>query len=257
MTRADTEGVSPHADRWEYVDAFVQYARATPNPERLTARPRVAVLVASLAAIGALLGGAVVGLFVSDKQRRVGVGTSRQASGATAPPGSARPGAYTAVTGADCRNIADRSFLTYGRDARWGTVTTGGWTSDNCGGAVITMPMSGDAANDDPVAAAVWSFSPGSAIDRCAVAVYSPKLNPAEVAAAPSARYELTADNGTHYGSFALDQTAMPGNWVEVGVFAVNNGKLAVRLGNRGVPTSPRQRLIASQLRVVCGAGAR
>ncbi|MFY1672105.1 hypothetical protein ACN27G_19390 [Plantactinospora sp. WMMB334] len=241
--RPDGPPGSPHAERLEFVRAFVEQARARPSPDRPVARPHTALLVASTAAIVALLFGLVMGLFTSGR---------KPAGSAQAKPSG--PSSYVAVTGWECRSAEDHTFEARGRTPQWVTLRSGAWSGNGCRGSFTAVPMTGDPNFDDASQSLVWAFLPGTGVDRCAVAVYAPKITDKGILPAAKAHFTVTAGrDGASHGTFQLNQAAKSGAWLEAGAFPVTNGKFTVRLSTRGAPEDGRERLIVSQVRITCG----
>lgn len=241
---------SPHAERLEFVRAFIDHARAQPSPDRLYARPHTAMFVASGCAIFALLFGLVYSLFTDDKNARNPT--------AAATPSPTGPSTFTAVTGWDCRGEPEHVFEARGRTSQWQILAGNGWAQDGCRGNYTTVPVSGDQNYDDPSTVLIWAFAPGTGVDKCDVAIYSPKLDGATGKPAPKARYYVTAGrDGDDLGTFDLNQGVKPGEWLEAGSFPVANGKFTIRLGNRGKAENGSDRLIVSQARITCGKADR
>jgi hypothetical protein len=241
---------SPHADRLEFVDAFIDHARSAPGPDRLVLRPHIAVFVAAVAAACAVLVGLIVGLINSERRDKA----AAKSGGAKSAASGVASGAYQAVVGWDCSSKTDRSFTAQGRTPRWITYSTGGWTGDDCKGSFVALPMSGDPNADDPRQSARWNFTPGTSVNRCSVAVFNPMVDQQQLVGASAARFTVLAGpDAALYDSFQVDQSTRPGSWVEAGVFPVKDGRLTVQLGNRGKPSRPQERLLVSQIRVTCG----
>lgn len=243
---------SPHAERLEFVRAFIDHARAQPSPDRLYARPHTAMFVASGCAIFALLFGLVYSLFTDGRG-------GRDSTTASAKPSPTGPSTFTAVTGWDCRGEPEHVFEARGRTPQWQILAGGAWSKDGCRGNYATIPISGDQGYDDPSQVLVWAFTPGPSVDKCDVAVYTPTVDKNAVKLAPRARYYITAGrDGDDLGTFDLNQGAKPGEWLEAGSFPVANGKFTIRLGNRGkLEDGGGDRLLVAQLRVTCGKADR
>ncbi|WP_033343036.1 hypothetical protein [Catenuloplanes japonicus] len=240
---------SPHAERLEFVRAFIDHARAQPSPDRLVARPHTAIFVASGCAIAAVLVGLVYSLFTDG---RPGAQTTASAS---ASPG---PSTFTAVTGWDCRGEEQHVFEARGRTPQWQVNAGGGWAQDGCRGDYAIVPLSGDNGYDDPATVLIWAFTPGTGVDKCDVAVYAPAVDTKAVTPAVKAHFTITAGrDGDNLGTFDLNQGIRSGEWLEAGSFPLSNGKFTVRLGNRGKSENSRERLIVSQIRVTCGKADR
>jgi hypothetical protein len=235
---------TPRATRQEFVHAIVEQSWARPEVPRPVARPHIVLMVAVLAAAGAVATGVVVQLIHP---------VQRPKPAAAAPPVPRPAPAFTAVTGWDCGSGADYGFDMQGRTSDWYTVARGGWAQDGCHGTFEAIPMTGDPAKDDPNQSAVWWFTPGQATNRCAVMVYRPKPERRQDAAATGAQfYVLAGRGGDRLAQFVVDQTADPGTWAAVGTFPVSPNGIAVQLVDRGVPVTPGGRLAITQIKVSC-----
>jgi hypothetical protein len=175
--------------------------------------------------------------------------------GKRAPADASRtkaPTAYTAVSGWDC-GTGDHGFEAFGRTADWVTVDTGGWTRDGCRGTFESLPMSGSATKEDPQQYALWWFTPGNAYNRCTISVYVPDSGDRNDAGSVSAQFSvLTGPGGTPYASFVIDQLRHPGEWIDDGTYPINQGQVAVKLVDRGVPVRSGARLAFAQVRATC-----
>ncbi|MDR7274221.1 hypothetical protein [Catenuloplanes atrovinosus] len=241
---------SPHAERLEFVRAFIDHARHQPSPDRLVARPHTAIFVASGCAIMAVLVGLVFSLFTGDRY-----GSDPAAAASPSPTG---PPTFTAVTGWDCRGEPEHVFEARGRTPQWQIVAGNAWARDGCRGNYATVPLTGDNGYDDPSVVLIWAFTPGFGVDKCDVAAYAPKLDVKQVTPAVKAHFTITAGrDGENLGTFDLNQGSRQGEWLEAGSFPVANGKFTIRLGNRGKSENSRERLIVSQLRITCGKADR
>ncbi|WP_432992154.1 hypothetical protein [Dactylosporangium sp. CA-233914] len=219
----------PHAERWEFIDAFVEHTRARPSADRLTAGPRGLLLVAVVTVVGVVVGGIITGLLRNDSKQRTA---------------SAAPAAWTAVAGWDCRGGTDRQFEAFGRTSRWMSVPDGGWTGDGCGGSYLTVPVG------SPSEGALWTFRPGFASGRCTLAVYRPETAPAQA----TTYHVLAGRDGAVAATFQLDMAKAPAGWTDAGTFPLHQGTLTVRLAASGGAPEPKDgRVVVSQLRVGCG----
>jgi hypothetical protein len=179
-----------------------------------------------------------------------------------AQPGAAPPPrTYTAVTGEGCSQTADHGYFRKGFAPDWRTRTSGGLATDGCHGAVVAVPMSGDARKDDNDNVVVWWFKTAPVTGgTCAVSVYVPDTGDASDSAGRPAHYLVFgSDNatGATIAEFDVDQTRNRGRWVDAGRFATG-GRLSVRMVTRGVDFGPGRdgaHLGVSALRTNCTAG--
>ncbi|WP_053737003.1 hypothetical protein [Nocardia sp. NRRL S-836] len=150
-----------------------------------------------------------------------------------APP-PAKPVTYEATAGPGCGSGTRFDGVGMYRDGKEGWVDHGG----GCGSAFTSIPMSGDAAKDDPSAYGLWTFNTGPVTaGTCTVSVFVPNGDITAVGGSPTYyrvfdRFEVA--KGTPVGSFQVSQVANRGGWVTVGSFKVNGAKLAVQLLTRG-----------------------
>ncbi|MGI5182471.1 hypothetical protein ACQEVZ_40020 [Dactylosporangium sp. CA-152071] len=220
---------APHAERWEFVDAFVEHTRARPSADRLAAGLRGVLLFALVIVIGVIVAGLIAGLLGNDRKRRTA---------------AAAPAAWTAVSGWDCRGSTDRQFEAFGRTDRWTTVPGGGWTGDGCRGAYVTVPVG------SPSEGALWTFRPGFTAGRCTVVVYRPEAAPTQM----TTYHVLAGRNGAVAATFQLDLAKAPTGWTDAGAFPLYEGALTVRLAASGGAPEPKDgRVVVSQIRVSCG----
>ncbi len=226
------------------MQALVDHSWLRPNEQRVAARPHIALMVAVFTAAGALGLGVVLQLIWPVSLPKPVV---------TEPPAPATAPAFVAVAGWDCGGSGDRGIDVRGRTSEWSTIAEGGWTGDGCHGTFQAIPMSGKAAEDDQNLSAVWWFTPGEFMTKCAVEVFRPKPSRPQDSAAPAAQYFVLAGrNGARLAQFVVDQTADPGSWAEVGTFPVSENGIAVELVNRGVPATTGARLALAQVKVEC-----
>lgn len=195
------------------------------------------------------------------------------ASGPSASPGSSSPERarttaaapavlFAATTGESCPATARAGYYTEGRDSNWYNRAKGGWTGDGCGGRVLAIPMSGEAAVDDNANVIVWWFKPDTlTAGSCAVSVYVPGTgDPMDAAGAP-AHYKAYASadaGGTLVGEFDVDQTSHQGQWVSAATLRLTGGRLSIRMVNRGIDWGTGRdgaHLGVSALRIACRAG--
>ncbi len=156
-----------------------------------------------------------------------------------APPAApTTPKTYTAVAGEGCTQTADHGYFRSGFASDWRTRSSGGLTTDGCHGAVVAVPMSGDARRDDNDNVIVWWFRTAPvATGSCALSVYVPDTgNDSDSAGQPAHYLVFRTDNGSGAtaGQFDVDQTRNRGRWVDAGRFPTS-GRLSVRMVTRGV----------------------
>jgi hypothetical protein len=244
MTVAEATSQPTRTKRGEFVRALVEQSWARPDRPRPAARPHIVLMVAVFAAAGALATGVVLQMIHPIRMSKVS---------APAPPQPGSAPAFTAVTGWDCGGGADRGFEVRGRTSDWYTVARGGWARDGCHGTFEAIPMTGDKARDDQDQVAVWWFSPGAAMTRCAVMVFRPDPDRRQDSAATAAQfYVLAGRNGSRLATFVVNQATEPGSWVGVGAFPVSENGIAVQLVNRGVPATAGAWLAITQVKVSC-----
>jgi hypothetical protein len=142
------------------------------------------------------------------------------------------------VAGEGCTQTADHGYFRSGFASDWRTRGSGGLTTDGCHGAVVAVPMSGDARRDDNDNVIVWWFRTAPVTTgSCALSVYVPDTGNASDSAGEPAHYLVfRTDNasGATAGQFDVDQTRNRGRWVDAGRFPTG-GKLSVRMVTRGV----------------------
>ena len=155
-----------------------------------------------------------------------------------APGAPPAPKTYSAVAGEGCTQTADYGYFRRGFASDWRLRSSGGLTTDGCHGAVVAVPMSGDASRDDNDNVIVWWFrtAPVTA-GSCAISVYVPDTgNDSDSAGQPAHYLVFRTDNasGGTAGEFDVDQTRNRGRWVDAGRFPTG-GRLSVRMVTRGI----------------------
>ncbi|GIJ47631.1 hypothetical protein Val02_45170 [Virgisporangium aliadipatigenens] len=253
--QSDTRPGSVHTERREFVRSYVENVRVNPSADRLYARPRTALMTASLVAAAVLIGSVVFALFSKGRP--------------TAPnAASASPTyAFASIAGWECAGTAtDRGFSISGRTPDWLTPEKGAHKQNGCRGSFAAVPVSGAGAFPDANTGAVWWFTVGSKVKRCLVQVNVPLVEQSQVKVASAVRYQvLSGRDGVAYASFVINQAAQQpkenevpatdqqdGKWVEAGTFAVSNGKLAVRMAAQTDAGKPPERLLVGQVMVGC-----
>jgi hypothetical protein len=186
--------------------------------------------------------------------------TSSPAPPVAAPGVPPAPKSDTAVAGEGCTQTADHGYFRSGFASDWRTRSGGGLTTDGCHGAVVAVPMSGDARRDDNDNVIVWWFRTAPvAAGSCALSVYVPDTgNDSDSAGKPAHYLVFRTDNasGTTAGEFDVDQTRNRGRWVDAGRFPTG-GRLSVRMVTRGIDFGPGREgahLGVSALRASCTA---
>ncbi|GHJ46929.1 hypothetical protein Cs7R123_42710 [Catellatospora sp. TT07R-123] len=170
------------------------------------------------------------------------------------------PVTFTAVAGESCPGQADRGFRRSGWASDW-YGGGGGWSGDGCGGASVSVPMTGSATADDADNVVVWWFRTGPVTrGTCAVSVHVPGTGHPLDSAGKPAHYQVygsTDATGAVLATLDVDQTANQGRWVSAGSVAITGGQLSVRMTTRGVDWGPGRdgaHLGVSALKVSCKA---
>jgi translation initiation factor IF-2 len=168
--------------------------------------------------------------------------------------------AFTGIAGLSCTGSG--VFQTIGKYTSGSTGfvdhSSGGYTGDGCSGGYESVPMSGDAGTDDGNSV-VWHFGPPS-VRSCQVWVYIPNSTSIQDVGGNPAYYTVhsaySPSSGNQVGSFDLNQTAHLGQWVSVGSFVVNSGKISLELHTRGQDwagsTKTNAHLAAAQVKTSC-----
>ncbi|MEV6964203.1 hypothetical protein AB0M47_03730 [Hamadaea sp. NPDC051192] len=157
---------------------------------------------------------------------------------------AARPVTFTGYAGYTCPSSATAGFRQVGRFTHddkytgWYSVGTGGLSK--CGGGYDAMPMSGDAAKDDPSFYAEWYFVVGSATKTCDLSAYVPTADDTDagragIAGSPAFYEVRDSEGGAVKSTFTIQQWANRGRWVAVGTVPVSGGRVVIRSLNRGV----------------------
>jgi hypothetical protein len=189
-------------------------------------------------------------------------GSSGGSSGGTTggQPGAA-PARYAATAGSGCTSagvtVHAYGWYNQGRSG-WQTNTAGGYTGDGCDGKYASMPMSGNANQDDSSNFVLWTFATGQVSSgSCQVQVYIPDDSSITAVGGTSAFYTV-ADGSGPVGSFTVDQVAHRGQWMNAGTYPVSGGQLDVQLHSRGVDYSnsggDNAHLAAAAVQVSCTA---
>lgn len=233
--------------RSEFVRAFVEHVGPRPASELMKVRLPALLTISALTAVVAL----VVGVFwhlIADEETGGHAGPS-QMSGPSQTPSKVK---YAAVAGWGCKGKADRGFEAHGRTAEWSTVASGGWRDDGCQGTYETLPMSGKQNTDDRGQYAEFRYAFCRCVKQCDVDVFVPEAT-GEDALAGAAHYEVLGGAGSEpYAEFVVDQSVRRGEWISGGAFPAKDGKLVIRITNRGVPEEPGARLAVTQVKVAC-----
>ncbi|WP_371521990.1 hypothetical protein [Kitasatospora sp. NBC_01300] len=139
---------------------------------------------------------------------------------------------FAAVAGPGCSGGGAQARGWYDKGQEGWRNNSGGYSGDGCNGGYYSMPMSGD-ANKDHDNSVVWTFSTGSVTTgTCKLSVYVPNSGDVKAVGGTSSLY--TVQSGSGSGSFNVNQVGNRGQWVTVGPFQLNGGKLAVTLHDRG-----------------------
>ncbi|MEU7060999.1 adhesin [Streptomyces sp. NPDC046197] len=194
--------------------------------------------------------------------------TSTARPGGAMVSGPARgpaPADYSAWVGHGCPSGTYGGYAEYGRYSDgmegWYTVDQGGYDGGSCDGSFAAVPMSGSRTQDHDNGA-LWWWSVGRAYDTCAIGVFVPSGDSTDVGGDPTTYRVLSdpQDESSAYATFQIDQRANRGRLVDAGTYRVQDGRIAVRLLDRGQdwndngPTYTHH--AAAQMRITCGAGA-
>ncbi|GGO88609.1 hypothetical protein [Wenjunlia tyrosinilytica] len=174
------------------------------------------------------------------------------------------PVTYQSWVGPGCPRRAGGGYEEWGRywDGRegWYTVTTGGYNGGGCDGSFTSVPMSGSATEDHDNRV-VWWWSVGERSQRCAISVHIPDSYDYRDVAGDPTRYDVLQnpqDRDTTYGGFEIDQVDNRGRTVDVGTWPVEDGRIAVKLLDRGQDWYDDHATLAhhaaAQIRVTCRA---
>lgn len=168
---------------------------------------------------------------------------------------------YTDYAGPSCPTPPRGGYYEQNRftdgDGGWYSLGGGGYVGHGCDGVFASVPMSGD-PDKDAHSRVMWWWEPGTSARSCQVSVYVPKgPNDRDVAGHPTTYHVLTDpfDRTTKYDSFTVDQAGHRGQWVDVGSFAVKQGKIGIKLLDRGDDWSAGWNLAhhaAAQMKVTC-----
>ncbi|MGW1677055.1 hypothetical protein [Saccharopolyspora sp. NPDC002376] len=159
------------------------------------------------------------------------------------PPAIEQPTGASRVAGPGCANNAQQNYETagyYSQGSEGWYSRSGGSTEAGCGGSFDAMPMSGKANTSDSDVFAKWTFdvSGDLKVANCALTVYIPNDGDRRNVGATAAHYSIfnSFDQGgaNVIGVKDIDQVANRGQWVDLGTHRIDQGKLSVKLHNRG-----------------------
>ncbi|MET8680623.1 adhesin [Streptomyces sp. NPDC004647] len=179
-------------------------------------------------------------------------------------PADPDPVTYSAWAGHGCSSPAGGGYDEDGRYddgiEGWYNVSTGGYGGGSCDTSFAAVPMSGSDTQDGHNRV-LWWWSVGDDSEECTVAVYVPNGDgDRDVAGSPTV-YEVLSgpdDQDTTYASFYINQSANRGRLVDAGTYPVDDGRIAVRMLDRGQdwndhgPTYAHH--AAGQMKVTCQA---
>ncbi|MEU5852134.1 hypothetical protein [Saccharopolyspora shandongensis] len=182
----------------------------------------------------------------------------------TTSNGTAPVGTGTIIAGAGCPNTASTQYQAVGFYSNgtegWYT-RSGGSTDGGCRGTFDAMPMSGD-NKPDSGAYGKWTFdvSDKMLVGNCSLSVYIPNDSDPRDVGATAAHYSLfnSFDQGgaNSVGVANINQVANRGRWTALGNVKIDQGKLSVKLQNRGVDDAEGDgvgaHIAVSQIRVTC-----
>ncbi|MER7787209.1 hypothetical protein [Streptomyces sp. NPDC097640] len=181
--------------------------------------------------------------------------------GGGAPKSTGSKVIYTDYAGPSCPTPPKGGYYEQNRytdgDGGWYSLGGGGYVGHGCNGVFASVPMSGDPAKDAN-SRVMWWWEPGTSAKSCQLSVYVPKgPNDRDVAGHPTTYHVLTDpfDRTTKYDSFTVNQAGHRAQWVNVGSFAVKQGKIGIKLLDRGDDWSAGWNLAhhaAAQMKVTC-----
>ncbi|MER7078502.1 hypothetical protein SAMN02982929_05274 [Saccharopolyspora kobensis] len=184
------------------------------------------------------------------------------------PPAEAPAREVSLLGGPGCANSAKQQYQAVGYyeqgDEGWYT-RSGGSTEAGCKGTFDSMPMSGKAKTSDSRVFSRWTFDVSAEMTAasCAMSVYIPNESDRRYVGATAAHYSIF--NGFDQaatnviGVEDIDQTANRGKWVDLGAHRIDQGKISVKLHNRGEDwdggaDGDGAHVAATQIRVTCTA---
>ncbi|MET7900575.1 adhesin [Streptomyces sp. NPDC005336] len=180
-------------------------------------------------------------------------------------PVDPEPAHYSAWAGHGCSSGAHGGYGEYGRytdgSEGWYTVDYGGYDGGSCDGSYAAVPMSGSRTEDHDNSA-LWWWSVGPGHDTCTIGVFVPNGDSTDVGGDPTTYRVLSdpQDEDSAYATFQVDQRANRGRLVDAGTYRVEDGRIAVRMLDRGQdwndngPTYAHH--AAGQMKVTCQAGS-
>ncbi|MDX3232360.1 hypothetical protein [Streptomyces sp. ME19-01-6] len=181
--------------------------------------------------------------------------------GGGAPKSAGSKVIYTDYAGPSCPTPPRGGYYEQNRftdgDGGWYSLGGGGYVGHGCNGVFASVPMSGDPAKDAN-SRVMWWWEPGTSAKSCQLSVYVPKgPNDRDVAGHPTTYHVLTDpfDRTTKYDAFTVNQAGHRGQWVNAGSFAVKQGKIGIKLLDRGDDWSAGWNLAhhaAAQMKVTC-----
>lgn len=184
------------------------------------------------------------------------------------PPVEAPSGEVSLLAGPGCANNARQQYQAVGYYEQgsegWYT-RSGGSTDAGCRGTFDSMPMSGKAKTSDSDVFAKWTFDVSADLTAasCVMSVYIPNESDRRYVGATAAHYSIF--NGFDQGGANvigvedIDQTANRGKWVDLGTHRIDQGRISVKLHNRGEDWAggadgDGAHVAATQIRVNCAA---
>jgi translation initiation factor IF-2 len=175
----------------------------------------------------------------SASSAHAGSGTSN--TGSSSQPSQKPPATYSAVGGPYCSSNSSTGFQRHGKytDGQKGWTThVGQFTGSGCDGHYVSIPMSGSSSSDYS-SWVVYTFSTGAVHSgTCTVSVYVPDdHNVLHVGGHPSyyTVYDAIGASGSSIGHFKVAQTSHLGSWVSGGTYRVTDGRLSIKLHDRGI----------------------
>ncbi|MEV0699392.1 hypothetical protein AB0I53_15940 [Saccharopolyspora sp. NPDC050389] len=182
------------------------------------------------------------------------------------PQESGPSGSDTLIAGAGCANTATEQYqaVNFYRNGAEGWYSRNGGAGDgSCRGIFDAMPMSGDANKSGPSNSAKWTFDVSAKVmvGTCALSVYIPNDSDRRNVGATSAHYSIFNSfdhSGTDVvGVKDINQVANLGKWVNLGSYKITQGKISVKLHDRGEDYAggadgEGAHIAATQIRATC-----
>lgn len=155
----------------------------------------------------------------------------------TAPAPAAAGGPdYDAITGLGCIRDSTQGYYTQGQSlSGWRTASTGGFGGYGCSGRYESMPLNGTNSHTDNRYMVWWFDTNKVSAARCDLWIFVPKA--ADSADTASTAYFAVIPSKTStktLGTFSVNESATRSSWAYGGKWTMSDGRLAVKLLDRG-----------------------